>query len=155
MYTDRFQTQIQDFNCSSKIKTVFTKTDNLIATIKGITIKNKTNEKEFFKVGRIPDVIPTRWSSWLKAVLFQEIIADLVKKTNAEKGCITYNVHQDKKEKTKFAMIEQWECQADLDAHLKTDHVKKLGQDAEKLGVLVGKPKASFFTAAIVKLDKK
>ncbi len=57
-------------NCALKIKSYFTNVDNLIATIKGITVKNCSNRHRFQKIGNIPDVIPTRWSSWLKAAIF-------------------------------------------------------------------------------------
>ncbi|KPK30468.1 MAG: hypothetical protein AMK69_03075 [Nitrospira bacterium SG8_3] len=45
-----------------------------------------------------------------------------------EQGCIKYNVYQDVENQKVFILIEEWETQADLDRHLRSD----------KFGVLLG-----------------
>lgn len=55
-------------NCAMKIRGYYKNVDTLIAAIKGITHKNKTNSALFENLGLPPSVIITRWSSWLKAV---------------------------------------------------------------------------------------
>ena len=77
-----------------------------------------------------------RWFKSVHVVAQFQIKSDKVKEflaaaepciniTNKEKGCVTYNVHRDCADGNKFAMIEEWESRAELDAHLETDHVKQ------------------------------
>jgi hypothetical protein len=67
-------------NCSMRIKAAYKDIDFLIASIKGIVIKNKTNQELFKFVGKPPDVIQARWSSWLKgAMYFSEKLIDVKK----------------------------------------------------------------------------
>merc|ERR1712154_134158 len=54
---------------------------------------------------------------------------------------IQYNIHQDKKNECLFQMIEEWESQTDLDAHLKAAHLKPLFGDKFKK---IAKVTASF-----------
>jgi quinol monooxygenase YgiN len=44
--------------------------------------------------------------------------AGLVEPTRKEHGCIAYDLCQDRSDPTCFAMIEEWETQEALDAHL-------------------------------------
>lgn len=57
-------------NCAIRIKASYINVDNCIARIKLITIKNKSNADLFKNIGKPPDVIVTRWSSWLKAAIY-------------------------------------------------------------------------------------
>ena len=57
-------------NCAVNLKSFYTKTDNLIKTMKRITIKNSNNQILFDEIGPLPQVIVTRWNSWLKAAIF-------------------------------------------------------------------------------------
>jgi quinol monooxygenase YgiN len=43
---------------------------------------------------------------------------EMVAPTQAEPGCISYALWQDRDEPGRFAMVEEWESQADLDRHL-------------------------------------
>ncbi|KAF7685446.1 hypothetical protein CDIK_3805 [Cucumispora dikerogammari] len=52
------------------IKASFENVNFLIASIKSITIKNKTNEIKLGAIGKLPDVVITSWASWLKAANF-------------------------------------------------------------------------------------
>jgi hypothetical protein len=54
-------------NCAMRIKSHYYDVDLLISAIKSLTIKNKTNRDLFDIIGIPPNVIPTRWGSWLKA----------------------------------------------------------------------------------------
>ncbi len=51
----------------------------------------------------------------------------LTKPTRAEKGCITYVLHQDLADKRAFMFYEIWTGKAALDAHIKTDHLRTIG----------------------------
>jgi hypothetical protein len=53
-----------------KIRGFFKDVDDLIGTIKMATIKNKQRLSMFRKIGYPPNVIITRWSSWLRAALY-------------------------------------------------------------------------------------
>ena len=84
---------------------------------------------------------------------FLSAVEPCINLTNEEKGCVTYNIHQDRANGNKFMMIEEWESRADLDAHLETDHVKALlgamESLAEKDAVI------SIYGEPLVALNKK
>jgi quinol monooxygenase YgiN len=54
------------------------------------------------------------------------LLKKLVLDTRKEIGCLSYELLQDFNDKTIFYTIELWESQADLEAHLNSDNVKKL-----------------------------
>ena len=51
---------------------IFKNIDEIIATIKAATIKNKNRQKDFHDAGlpSPPDPVITRWAAWLKAALY-------------------------------------------------------------------------------------
>lgn len=51
---------------------------------------------------------------------------ELVKETQKEEGCIFYSLHQDLKDESIFACIETWENEEALDAHLQSEHIKRI-----------------------------
>ena len=53
-----------------KIKPHFEDVDQLIATVKAVTINNKTRQVKFSAIGYPPQPVPTTWESWLNAVLY-------------------------------------------------------------------------------------
>lgn len=57
----------------------------------------------------------------------KDALQSLVEPTRKEPGCICYNLHQSKSDKSKFMFYEQWASQAALDAHGKTPHITALG----------------------------
>ena len=57
-------------NCAMKIKSHFEDVDQLIATVKAVTIKNKTRQAKFSAVGYPPQPVPTRCGSWLNAASY-------------------------------------------------------------------------------------
>ena len=57
--------------------------------------------------------------------------------TLEEKGCKRYELNQDLENPTKFTMIERWDSVADLEAHMASDHTKKL---IATLGTIVDGP---------------
>ena len=56
-------------SCAIKIESHFENVDQLIANVKAVTIKNKTGQAKFSAIGYPPQPVPTRWGSWLNAVL--------------------------------------------------------------------------------------
>ena len=57
-------------NCAMRIRGFYKNVDLLIASVKMITIKNRTTMSLFSGIGIPPAVIVTRWSSWLRAALY-------------------------------------------------------------------------------------
>ena len=50
--------------------------------------------------------------------------ATLVAPTRRERGCLQYDLCQDTADPTRFAMIEAWESDAALDAHLAQESLR-------------------------------
>ena len=57
-------------NCVMKIKSNFEDVAQLIAKVKAVTIKNKTRQAKFSAIVYPPQLVPTRWGSWLNAALY-------------------------------------------------------------------------------------
>ena len=70
----------------------------------------------------------------------KEVLLVLVAPTRKEPGCLCYNLHQSKSDKTQFMFYEQWASKEAPDAHGKTPHMKALGgklKDKTEKGVVV------------------
>ena len=59
-------------NCAMHVSAHFKNVDEVIATIKAATIKNKDRKKDFHDAGlpSSPDPVITRWATWLRAALY-------------------------------------------------------------------------------------
>ena len=59
-------------NCAMRVRAHFKNIDEIIATIKAATIKNKHRKKDFHDAGlpSPPDPVITRWATWLRAALY-------------------------------------------------------------------------------------
>ena len=59
-------------NCAMRVRTHFKNIDQIIATIKAATTKNKDRKKDFHDAGlpSPPDPVITRWATWLRAALY-------------------------------------------------------------------------------------
>ncbi len=70
----------------------------------------------------------------------KEVLLGMVEPTRKESGCLCYNLHQSKSDKTQFLFYEQWASKEALDTHGKTPHMKALGgklkDKTEKGGVV-------------------
>lgn len=53
-----------------------------------------------------------------------ELLRSLVPPTRSEKGCIQYDLLQNQAEPADFTFVEVWASQADLDAHLASEHLQ-------------------------------
>ena len=55
-----------------RVRAHFKNIDEVIATIKAATIKNKDCKKDFHDVSlsSLPDHVITRWATWLRAALY-------------------------------------------------------------------------------------
>ena len=59
-------------NCTMRVRAHFKNIDEVIATIKAATIKNKDRKKDFHDAGlpSPPDPVIRRWATWLRATLY-------------------------------------------------------------------------------------
>ena len=57
-----------------------------------------------------------------KVDAFLAATKDLVEKSRAEEGCISYTLYQDPQDRTKFLFFEEWKNQAAVDYHFSTEH---------------------------------
>ena len=59
-------------NCAMRVRAYSKNIDEVVATIKAATIKNKDRKNDFHKVDlpSPPDPVITRWATWLKAALY-------------------------------------------------------------------------------------
>ena len=59
-------------NCAMRVRAHFKNIDEIIATIKAATIKNKDRKKDFHDAGLSfpPDPVIKRWATWLRAALY-------------------------------------------------------------------------------------
>jgi quinol monooxygenase YgiN len=58
----------------------------------------------------------------------------LVAPTLSEPGCLTYVLHRDREDRSKFMFYEKFASQAALDAHLASGHFQKFATYKEKNG---------------------
>jgi len=66
---------------------------------------------------------------------FLTIMKELVEKTcKLDKGCISYQLARSVSDPTHFAVIEEWEDQASLDAHMQAAHFVELIPQLGALG---------------------
>ena len=67
-----------------------------------------------------------------KINIFKKAAVDVVQNTNREKGCLFYNLHQDKKRKNIFFMFEKWEEITALEKHSNSSHVARFREIVTK-----------------------
>jgi quinol monooxygenase YgiN len=56
------------------------------------------------------------------------LLVALVEPTRKEPGCLCYNLHQSKSDKTHFMFYQQWASKEAFAAHRTTPHMKVLGE---------------------------
>lgn len=78
---------------------------------------------------------------FIKAECVEEFLAitkELVEKTNKlDAGCVKYELCRDVNDPLRFVMLEEWEDQQSLDAHMKAPHFTEL---IPRLGPLCSQP---------------
>lgn len=62
-----------------------------------------------------------------------KLYEELVRETQKEIGCISYNLYQDIDNKAILTMIEEWENAECLENHMKTEHFKRIVPEISKL----------------------
>lgn len=56
----------------------------------------------------------------------------LVEQSLRDKGCIDYDLYQSKTNNDRYMIIETWESKEALDAHMATEHFRKLVPEMQK-----------------------
>ena len=54
----------------------------------------------------------------------RSVLTGLIAPTRKEKGCIMYELLQNKENSREFTFVEEWQDDAALEAHFATDHIK-------------------------------
>lgn len=60
-------------------------------------------------------------------------LMSMVGPTRAEDGCIVYEMLQNDVDPTDFTFVEEWKGEAELGAHLQSDHIQAVIEQAEEL----------------------
>ena len=63
----------------------------------------------------------------------RQALLDLVAQTRQENGCINYDLHQSPENAARFAIYENWNTAADLDAHAMSAHLQTFARIAGPL----------------------
>lgn len=63
----------------------------------------------------------------------KSILLNLVEPTRSEKGCVSYQLLQDKTNSAEFVFIEEWTSDSAEHAHMTTSHVQEALSKAQSL----------------------
>jgi len=63
----------------------------------------------------------------------RDALLELITPTRAENGCIRYELTQNNDDPTDFTFVEEWTCDASLDEHLQSEHIRKLQSRGDEL----------------------
>jgi quinol monooxygenase YgiN len=63
----------------------------------------------------------------------KSLLLNLFEPTRSEKGCISYQLLQDKTNAAEFVFIEEWTSDSAENAHMKTSHVQDTLSKAQSL----------------------
>ena len=55
----------------------------------------------------------------------RSVLSGLLGPTRAERGCVVYELLQNRHDPTDFTFVEEWESDAALDAHLSSGHIRE------------------------------
>jgi quinol monooxygenase YgiN len=81
-----------------------------------------------------------------KTAKFLTDVQEVITKSKAEEGNVSYNLFSDLKEKNKFVFVEEWKNRAAVETHFATEHFKKFNALMEEVGASPAKIKV--FTVA-------
>ncbi len=61
---------------------------------------------------------------------------ELVSFSLRDKGCVDYDLYKSQSNDDRYMIIETWETEEDLKAHMETEHFKRLVPELEKYSTL-------------------
>lgn len=68
-----------------------------------------------------------------KADTLRDVVAKIIPVVQTEPGCISYHLHVDRTDPDRMVMLETWESQAALDAHVAARPFQELKPKLEEL----------------------
>jgi quinol monooxygenase YgiN len=74
-----------------------------------------------------------------------ELLRGLIEGSHGEPGCRKYTLNRALDDPTRFAIVEKWDSQADLDAHFRQPHMAAIQQATE----LVDQPPQVWFMESV------
>lgn len=77
---------------------------------------------------------------------FIEAAKDIIAKSNAEEGCLYYQLFQDPYDNSKFVFVEEYKNQAAVDTHFAADYFNAFGPKISDM--LIGSPEIKVVTVA-------
>ena len=75
----------------------------------------------------------------------EQILAEMVRHTRQEPGCLMYQPHQSLEDPTVFLLYEQYEDKAAFDAHIASDYFKRLVL-GEAVSILESRQRTAYST---------
>jgi quinol monooxygenase YgiN len=57
----------------------------------------------------------------------RDLLRSLIDPTCKEEGCLSYELLHNRKDPTDFTFVEEWENEAALDNHARSDHILAIG----------------------------
>lgn len=63
----------------------------------------------------------------------KKVLMDVIPPTRAEKGCLQYDLYQNRDRRTEFTFIEEWTSEVALTEHLASNHIRQGMQDIADL----------------------
>ena len=64
-----------------------------------------------------------------------KLYEELVRETQKEVGCISYNLYQDVNDRSILTVLEEWENVECLENHIKTEHFSRIVPEISKLRI--------------------
>lgn len=83
--------------------------------------------------GEVVRVIARITAQLDKVEQLKSVLLGLVEPTRLEKGCISYQLLQDKTDLAEFVFIEEWISDLAIDAHMTSSHVQNAFSKAQSL----------------------
>lgn|SRR5262245_14351527 len=77
---------------------------------------------------------------------FEAAFAKALRATRKEKGCVAYDLNRNAKDTSRYIVYERWKSLADLESHLRSDHITTLLGELKDL--LAGEPDVSVLLPA-------
>jgi quinol monooxygenase YgiN len=68
-----------------------------------------------------------------KADELESVLLELLKPTRKERGCLSYQLYRNNANVCEFVLVEEWENDASLAAHLDTTHIQDALMKAKPL----------------------
>jgi quinol monooxygenase YgiN len=55
-----------------------------------------------------------------------ETMRGMLEPSRVERGCLSYRLYEDVKDRNTFVLVEEWKTQKDIESHIRTDNQRRL-----------------------------